>query len=790
MKNATLQIRIASILYLIEAMLIVPYLSPFSLVLILIGIILLANSLLSLEEMKKNKSILILITIVSFLINLPAAILIIVSMDELSSIQLEKGNAPPPTTESKRIDILLKLGLGMILVSGVLFATTTWEVISNLTKVLALIGMGTAFLGLSKFSEKKLKIDKTTKAYYILGLSFFFLTWVGICYFGAISTWFSYAGDGGNLAYFFTFTLLSAMLYLISKKFKEVEYLYIGAMIIYISIYHLLSALGLELLETIVILSMLSLIVTIMPESKKLTKVKEINNIISYLFNIIIITQCFEADKYVVLIFCIINFIHMTLKWIKSSNVGIEIFSILISYLLMIIGLLKLNIGNNNEIFDTAISLFTIISMFSVFIKYQKLKQSNWLIYTSQILYNFIITILIFVIGSYSEPKALIVSGIFLALNIINSLDLYNSNEKTDSIYQPFVILIFFLYMFAFINAKFIEISYIFSLASTSIAYLIIHHFSTKSQTKNYYYAMLIGALVIMFLCNLISLKLMVSIIILLIAIYLYFTRNKENISISRVFYIMLLIAINSLFVVSIEYGLSSVFAHIIVLGIFILLTLSVDKEELKIINYISIIVPLDGIIRTIDLNSIVEQILINAYWLYILFIVVKFLIKDKEIKDVIATIGLSTITLTIIFTADILVGIYVGILGIFVIFLTFKESQYKGLFTAGLAITIVNIIFQLWDLWNQIPFYLYLLLVGIAIIAFVTYKELNKKNAPPPKIKKEEEPEIKLEIVKPQQQINNNVNNYQVAKFCPTCGRPNINNGNFCMNCGKNLKL
>ena len=110
--------------------------------------------------------------------------------------------------------------------------------------------------------------------------------------------------------------------------------------------------------------------------------------------------------------------------------------------------------------------------------------------------------------------------------------------------------------IFAFINAKFIEISYIFSLASTSITYLIIHHFSTKSQTKNYYYAMLIGALVIMFLCNLISLKLMVSIIILLIAIYLYFTRNKENISISRVFYIMLLRAINSLFVVSIEYGL------------------------------------------------------------------------------------------------------------------------------------------------------------------------------------------------------------------------------------------
>ena len=45
----------------------------------------------------------------------------------------------------------------MILVSGILFATTTWEIISNLIKVIALVGMGIVFIGLSKFSEVKLK---------------------------------------------------------------------------------------------------------------------------------------------------------------------------------------------------------------------------------------------------------------------------------------------------------------------------------------------------------------------------------------------------------------------------------------------------------------------------------------------------------------------------------------------------------------------------------------------------------------------------------------------------------
>ena len=92
--------------------------------------------------------------------------MLFIALESISSFKTDNKNAPPEdeiSSETKRIDILLKIGLAMILISGILFATSSWETIPDIVKVLGILLIGGIFLGLSKFSEEKLNIKKTTK---------------------------------------------------------------------------------------------------------------------------------------------------------------------------------------------------------------------------------------------------------------------------------------------------------------------------------------------------------------------------------------------------------------------------------------------------------------------------------------------------------------------------------------------------------------------------------------------------------------------------------------------------
>ena len=816
MTNANKQIKISSILYLISALLVVPFAPAIGSVLLILGIVLLSNAFLTIEELKKNKVSLIIIIKLSFILNIPAAIFLLITLDEISNYKVEKSNAPPATSESKRIDMLLKLGLAMVLVSGILFATTTWEIISNLVKVIALVGMGAAFIGLSKFSETTLKIQSTAKAYFILGLSFFLLTWVGIGYFGIISPWFSYAGEGSNLVYFITAILIAGCLYLINHKFKEKEYLYMGHMTMYVAAYHLFASFGLDLLGASMILCAISILINILPRNKTTSTVKDINDVASYLYAFIVLTQCFEANKYIVLVACIINLVNTMYLGFKNKTAINQVITAILSYVLLTIATLKLSIVSDN-----AILLFAVITIFSLFIKYQKFDQSKALVTTSQIVYNIMSLILLIVIGATSTTKSLIVSPIYLLINIINSLDLYKTKDQVDLRVQPLAIFAFYLSLMSTINEHLVWISGIISFSLTGATYMAIYHFSNSKEVKDYYFVFSIIAVVLTFLINLEATEIVTAIINTLLVTYLFFTRQKEAPA-RIILYIAILLNVLCSTHTLPYYGVSDLITNLITLAIFIVLTLVVKTPKLKTINYISVAIPLYNLVYMIDMADNLKHIVTNVFWLYILFLILKFFVKNKQAKDWVATVGIILIMWPLIFESDILIGIYIGALAIVLIFLAFNEEHYKKLFYTGIVITIVNIVVQLWEFWTKVPVYLYLLLVGIALIGFVTYKELNKKNHPEkyqPKPIENPQPQMSQAQIaqqpmhQPQQQENthpqktaedrfqivddNPLNeqeptkeeNTNIIRFCPACGKKN-NGGKFCGGCGRNLQI
>lgn len=809
MNKASNYLKISGILYLIPATLLILEVPLMGALIFILGIYLVANSFLSQEELNKNKLFLIIATIISIIFNQIAAVLIIMTIDEISSAKKDNINAPPEiSSSSRKTDILIKIALGMILISGILFATQSWEIISDLFKLIALIIVGFAFLGLSKFSEVKLKIEKTAKAYFILGLSFFILTWVGIGYFAPFSEWLSYSGGGSGLVYFITFVLAGISFYLISTKFKDPECLYLSYSCIYLSLYAILFLTGLENSGIVLIITLISIILNIIPKNKTIESFQEFNKVITFVIWPLLIITSAEANFYLLLIASFLNIFNTIYTSAKTNNNIENLMSVIIGYILIFIALFNIPFD-----VDPTLSVFVVMTCFSLVIKYNPFTKNKFLIIPNQIIYHLVsfVTIIIYLFDPSIET--IIITGLYLLTNIINSLDLNKTKDKVDLIYQPIVIAYFIMSLITYFDYKYTSVNAILILAVCSIIYVLVHFFTKNKSAKTYYLIATIVTAVLTYFINIITENIIAGTITLLVFSYLYLSLHKKSNLIKIITYIPIIIAVHSLCL----FILPSIYGSLLTMLIIGLLMLTTKDKDLELINYIAMIFPLVSLISQLDYRHLtLKMITLTILGLYTLFLVLKIFIKKKSVQDIVAVICYPLIMSIILFRVELAYGIYIGLVTILILFTTFNEDEYKKTFYASIVILIINIIVQLWEFWGIIPFWLYLLLAGIGIIVFVTYKELNKEKQPEikqvPKVEKieliedktidkqeeqikqveehiEKEKTIEEQPTQPITKVNEEPREeVEVGRFCPTCGHENKNKGRFCSICGRSL--
>lgn len=88
----------------------------------------------------------------------------------------------------------LILGMVFIVLAGVIFATTTWRIMPDSSKVLLIFASAVLFFGASGFAKKCFGIRKTSNAFYLLGSIFLFLSVVAAAYFQVLGTEFVLLG--------------------------------------------------------------------------------------------------------------------------------------------------------------------------------------------------------------------------------------------------------------------------------------------------------------------------------------------------------------------------------------------------------------------------------------------------------------------------------------------------------------------------------------------------------------------------------------------------------------------
>ncbi len=88
----------------------------------------------------------------------------------------------------------LILGVVFIVLSGLIFATTTWHILPDVCKVFLVFGCAVLFFGVSLFAERRFHVYKTSNAFYILGSIFLFLTILAAAYFKLLGSEFILEG--------------------------------------------------------------------------------------------------------------------------------------------------------------------------------------------------------------------------------------------------------------------------------------------------------------------------------------------------------------------------------------------------------------------------------------------------------------------------------------------------------------------------------------------------------------------------------------------------------------------
>ena len=703
---------------------------------IVIGILLLYTSSKSDEEILANKSKIVILSIAAFIFNPISGIIMIVANGKIKDY--EKGvnsiNSPPNQKiiikkkvvdpEIKKIDILLKLGVGMVFVSGILFATTSWDFINDLSKAIALIVLGTLFLGLSRFSETKLKLYYTTYMYWILAMSFYLLTVVGMLYFGIIGDMLTYTGEKSNLAYAITFFTTAGLTLATYLKFSQKGLLYVIYTSVLLMYINLLMGLNISNIIIILVITILSLLLNIFSKSEN--SLFKFNTLVAFSTIPFLCSVMTDANNILYLITSIFIVINISYLSIIKKQEPLSFISLALSYFLIISSILNLNTDTNKE----CIILAIISTLYTMLLRFKGVKVSNNYEIINYIIYSFVSLVLSMMATSFVP---VIICLIYLISNYLMKIEKDESKtsiQKISRVIEPFAIFMIIYYFYNFAKSS-TTLTFSTICVFATLVYTLATLISKDKITQKIYNIASYTGIFIYFSSVQYGYDKLPSIAIILPCLYQFITslKDKDKKIVHVFLYILVLYSIYSpLYILNI-FEIDKIISAIIIIWIISLVIYLIREDHIKKISYFVLTLPIYNIIEALNTNETLSTIMTSILILYVTFLITKFLCNEEKSKDVIGIIGIVLATLITFDSNNLIIGLYIGIIGIITTIIGYYRRNSKGLFITGIVITIINIIYQLEDLWGQIPFWLYLLVGGLGIIFFVTYREVNKMN-------------------------------------------------------------
>ena len=723
---------VAKILFGVTLLFVNPYYGAF---LVLFGLYLFFQSFEDDDILVRNKVIYLIMSIVG-ICDVVGSLILFINYDNFN-LPSKNENGPPKKyvksmdSESKKIDILLKLGVLMVFLSGLIFATTSWAIITDVIKIVSLFLFGLLFIVVSLFSEKKLKLYRSSFLYWILGIAFFLFTIIAIIYFDIFATGISFI-ETKKIAYGIVLLSLAGFLIISHFKYPDKHLFLMGILSFIFSTYLLLNSFIPYEAVVVGILSFIILFVNIVNNSDNMN-INKYCTVITYIilglnFGYFLTVRA-SINPFAILLLGILQIVSVNYLVIKYNDEDTNILGVVLTYLLF-----GFSFGVNTFIYDNyPIIIMLIISLYTVLLNTKIIDCEEVVSKCNYIIYSF--ASLILTLKGYEHLSGIGITFTYLFINLIFSHNIVKS-ERLDFIksFETAAIGLFIMSIVSIINMDnrgIIAVS-IISIVLSLIYYLYLTY-SKDDYMKKLYPISIAIVNIYLVLCNF-STVIWIYIVAVFTSLFLFITHYSETEEKNKIInmfitYFLLLCSIFFPFIIRNVFELNLIVISLFFIFILLLIIPVLKNKIITNTTLLFIAFPLINLAENGFESFIVEALFENIVGFYILFMILYLFVKDYETKTIFAILGLALMMYRIITISDILVFIYVGLVGLIYIVLGFRNEKLGKLFFAGVVVVLIDIVKSLWNVWSQIPSWLYLLIVGLSIISFVMYREIKKQN-------------------------------------------------------------
>ena len=657
--------------------------------------------------------------------------------------------------EAKKIDILLKIGVFLVILSGVIFATSNTGPVIDLFKPFFILLLSGIFYVLSIVFKTKVKIKKSENTYYILSQIFIIFFAVALGYFKTFGTFLSFDGEGEKLVYSFIILLSSLISRNLGKRYENSELHILSYLCIYASVGFSLSYFKVSLILIASILLVLS-IIGFFKISYDNESYHDSRMVLMFILGFYILCYNFTVDDTEMLFngflgigLFISNMYFSTKKYEETIFKQILMFSSVVFTNMCLYNLgdilfheLYFKEGIANIPFYA--SLIT-LGFHHYFVNKNEYKTGGFIITALLIVFN--------MINMVSESCNIVLFITSLVLLVYSIMNIYkNEDETLQKVY--FGLQIFLIGSLIgsgqSILRDYFNCHIVFG--TTVLLYLsviaMVDIFEDKFISKikfdiPLYYILIftLGVFNIIFM-NSNSLVFNLIFLVVLIGYRVYVNKHiKNNDLVNCMLIITTFLQLEHLLLKFIP-----VYTSPILFVLLIVTAILFRKDKLTCVFCGSLAyIPVLAMIDYFDLPSELELILYSFPLLLIVQLVSNMALDlPTKAKMILETIAMILIMFICIFEVNIIIGLYVGVLSLIMIFIGTKNDRFNSLFYTGIIVLILNIIVQLFEYWERIPWFVYTLIAGLGIIFYVTYKEFNKDKKPKVKETKVEYYEVK----------------------------------------------
>lgn len=268
--------------------------------------------------------------------------------------------------ERKNTSILIT-GAILIVLAAIVFLTSAWNSIPNLIKTGVIILLVGVFLGASKIAKEKFNLEKTSSTFFHIAMAYIPICLISCSVFALFGEYLSIYGEGSFI--YLTFVMiLTSIIYYINYKRKQSIGLLCSSILSQISAV-ILGTLIFESSLKLIIINILIYNITVILLSKnssiaKISFIQYITKAIPYITTLFVLGNLSDISMLTLLILIILDMNYL-LNYIKDKNAILDCY--LFNIILYMIGLyLTYNFEGLNESFKLVFEMCYILIVFLI----------------------------------------------------------------------------------------------------------------------------------------------------------------------------------------------------------------------------------------------------------------------------------------------------------------------------------------------------------------------------------------------------------------------------------------